>query len=533
MEAATLAASIMPVNGPRSTGNLGTKSSLKAVKGGFANLLLTLQGYAPAEAQSSSGTTTADSTGKTGEDASNSLLQALIGQLQGSSGTTTTDSTDKAGKDSSNSLLQALIQLLSGQLQGSSGTTTADSTGKTGEDASNSLLQALIQAAGDLQDSGGSGAMPATVANLPSLINQALDSLPASGNAGQVDQGLLADLTALSQALQGDQAGTGKTGATTTDGAVTANGQSAKLLAAVKTDLSQADPVVPESGTGTSASTGVLPRAPDETTASSQTVSKTVANLPTVGSDLKNSSTSTAAQSTVDDRTLPKTIQTPGDLGQSGQDSGSSGHSRETQVKDASFVKLETQQPQESSPQSSSSPDEVNGLLAQSSAQQNDLSSATGLGQTANSASPTLGDSVFSQIVASATLAVNNNNASMRIQLKPEFLGDLKLVVDVEQGVLNAHFITQNQVTASLIQARLPELKQALNDQGISWQHLTVSSEAGQSNHQGASSQSQQNTGQSQTQTDYVYDDSSDSNAPSTTPAIYQWADTGSFNYVV
>jgi flagellar hook-length control protein FliK len=174
----------------------------------------------------------------------------------------------------------------------------------------------------------------------------------------------------------------------------------------------------------------------------------------------------------------------------------------------------------------------MNSLLAQPSLQQHDLSSLTGLGQTADSKSPTLGASVINQIVASANLAVNNNNASMRIQLKPEWLGDLKLVVDVEQGVVNAHFITQNQVTASLIQDRLPELKQALNDQGISWQHLSVSSGTGQGNHQGASSQSQQNMNQSQTQYDYGYPDT-DSDVPPTMPVVYQWTGTGAFNYVV
>lgn len=239
----------------------------------------------------------------------------------------------------------------------------------------------------------------------------------------------------------------------------------------------------------------------------------------------------------MDSTAQSKTGQATGALSQSSQDSGLAGHSKETQVKDASFVKTvsaqETQQPQASSLQSPSGSEEMNSLLTQSSLQQRDLSSLTGLGQTVDSKSPTLGAGVINQIVASANLAVNNNNASMSIQLKPEWLGDLKLVVDVEQGVVNAHFITQNQVTASLIQARLPELKQALNDQGISWQHLSVSSGAGQGNNQGASSQSQQNMSQSQSQYDYSYEDSPDSDVQSTIPMAYQMAGTGTFNYVV
>jgi flagellar hook-length control protein FliK len=513
VKAATLAASIMPVNGQQSTGKLGAKSNSKATKGAFADLLLALQGYAPTEAQNSPGTATTDPTDKTGKDAA------------------------------SNSLLTALLQLLPGQLQSSPNAT---------------------QTAGNSGDSGGSGTVPAvSVADLSSIINQVIDSLQASGNAGQVDKSLLADLTGLSQSLQGNQTGAGKTGpastAVTVDDQATslgslfknADGQAVDLPAAVKTALSQADPSV-LNGKGNAQggnmavveSTGVLPRAPDGTATtvslSSPAPAKTGANwLSSPRPDLKSSGAPTATQGTVDSTAQSKTGQGAGALSQASQDSGITGHSKETQVKDTSSVKLASAletQPQESSPQSPSGSEGMNSLLAQPSLQQHALSSLTGLGQTADSKSPTLGASVIKQIVASASLAVNNNNnnnASMRIQLKPEFLGDLKLVVEVEQGVVNAHFITQNQVTASLIQARLPELKQALNDQGISWQHLSVSSEAAQDNHQGASSQSQQNMNQSQMQYDYGYGDSPDSDVQPTMPMVSQWAGTEAFNYVV
>ncbi len=138
MEAATLAASIMPVNGQQSTGKLGAKSDSKAVKGAFANLLLALQGYAPTEAQNSSGTTTTDPTDQTGKEAA------------------------------SNSLLLALSQLLPGQSQSSSGMTqTAGDSGGSG-------------------GSGGSGTVPAmSVADLSSIINQVIDSLQASATLGR------------------------------------------------------------------------------------------------------------------------------------------------------------------------------------------------------------------------------------------------------------------------------------------------------------------------------------------------------------
>ena len=195
MGTATLAASIMPVNGQQSTGKLGAKSDSKAVKGAFANLLLALQGYAPTEAQSSPGTTT--------------------------------DPKDKTGKDAaSNSLLQALIQLLPGRSQSSPG---------------------MTQTAGDSGDSGCSGTVPAmSVADFPR--SSIRSSIPCRHPAtpGRWTKACRRNLASLSQVLQGKQASAGKQAQTTTAGTVddqatassslfkNTDGQAAALLAAVK-----------------------------------------------------------------------------------------------------------------------------------------------------------------------------------------------------------------------------------------------------------------------------------------------------------
>ena len=253
-----------------------------------------------------------------------------------------------------------------------------------------------------------------------------------------------------------------------------------------------------------------------------------------LGTDPKTPGNSVAATGALDSSTPVRA-----DTDQSKQVSGTFGSSgsKETQVKDTLLVKPvespSTQQVQASLPQSPAS-EEANGLLAQPSPQQNNLTSPTGLGQATASASSKPGADMINQIVDSARLLVNNsNNASMSIQLKPEFLGDLKLVVQVEHGIVNASFIAQNQATANLIADKLPELRQALNDQGISWQHLNVSSGGGQGNYQGASSQSQQNMGQAQAQYDYGYPDNTDSDVQPVIPIVYQWNSTGTFNYVV
>jgi flagellar hook-length control protein FliK len=209
---------------------------------------------------------------------------------------------------------------------------------------------------------------------------------------------------------------------------------------------------------------------------------------------------------------------------------------KDTQVKDVSDAKPigspEAQQLQTSLPQTASTSEGVMSLLTQPVQQQHNSTSS--IGQASSPDAATLSASTIKQIVDSAHLLVNNsNNASMSIQLKPESLGELKLVVQVAHGVISANFIAQSQATANLIAAKLPELKQALNDQGISWQNLNVTSDGSQGSNQQASSQSQQNTEQAQTQYNYGYQDATDSDVQVTTPAAYQWAGAGAFNYIV
>jgi len=78
------------------------------------------------------------------------------------------------------------------------------------------------------------------------------------------------------------------------------------------------------------------------------------------------------------------------------------------------------------------------------------------------------------QIVDKAELFVGKERADLRLQLNPDFLGHLKLIIRVENGVVHAHFIAENQITASLIQGQMQDLRQCLEQQGISWQQISV-----------------------------------------------------------
>lgn len=81
---------------------------------------------------------------------------------------------------------------------------------------------------------------------------------------------------------------------------------------------------------------------------------------------------------------------------------------------------------------------------------------------------------IAQQIVDKAELFVGKERADLRLQLNPDFLGHLKLVIRVENGVVHAHFIAENQITASLIQGQMQDLRQCLEQQGISWQQISV-----------------------------------------------------------
>jgi len=84
-------------------------------------------------------------------------------------------------------------------------------------------------------------------------------------------------------------------------------------------------------------------------------------------------------------------------------------------------------------------------------------------------------ETIANQIIAKANLFVGKDQADLKLKLKPEFLGHLNLNIRVVKGVVQAHFIADNAVAASLIEGHLYDLRQSLEQQGISWQELSVS----------------------------------------------------------
>jgi flagellar hook-length control protein FliK len=82
---------------------------------------------------------------------------------------------------------------------------------------------------------------------------------------------------------------------------------------------------------------------------------------------------------------------------------------------------------------------------------------------------------IIKQIVARTNRQGTREGGEIRIQLKPDYLGPLNLRVTLERGALTAHLVTQSQRVKEAIEAGLPQLKQALEDQGLRTDQIAVS----------------------------------------------------------
>jgi flagellar hook-length control protein FliK len=528
MVTALLVAPGMPSTAPQTAGNPGARNDSGA-DGAFSSLLGSLLGRSAAQAGSDAGAAT-DVADQDADQAKN-----------------------EAADDSVNTLLMALISLLSGQLQdGPASQFTADGSPGNSPAAAAGSLSSLIGQIGNYLDSSGSGGQFAgdllaalncltgeataaaphqdiLAAGLNDLDGAALQATglpeaaptvsdraePATPGASAAAVQIAADRAALA-ATAGDQAqlANGLAGGAAKDPGTAGNidnRPARQTWPALTGPSGSQHPAA--TGRAQTAESGSGPVSPSQTAAGDAPGSPASAT----GGDLAASMPEHSAQAS--GMTAPQTAP-PG----------------QTQDEAAPLKLAEAppaQQAEAASPQAPSVPGEMRGVLTQPPLQQPDLSlSAAGQAREASQASGQLEAGLIGQIVDNARLVANSSSASMKIRLKPEFLGDLNLVVRVERGVVNAHFIAQNQDTANLIQNQLPELKQALDDQGISWQHLSVSSGGSQGGHQGASGQAQQHAGQFYPQPAYGCEGDAGLDEPPAA-AVYQWTGSGTFNYVI
>lgn len=82
---------------------------------------------------------------------------------------------------------------------------------------------------------------------------------------------------------------------------------------------------------------------------------------------------------------------------------------------------------------------------------------------------------VVNQIVDRVKVEIRGNITEMRLNLKPEHLGDVTLKVLTENGIVTAQFVAENQRVKEIIEANFNQLRNTLQQQGINVSQLSVS----------------------------------------------------------
>ena len=82
---------------------------------------------------------------------------------------------------------------------------------------------------------------------------------------------------------------------------------------------------------------------------------------------------------------------------------------------------------------------------------------------------------VMEQILSKVKTISTENFAELRINLRPEHLGDVSLRIATQNGVVAALFVAENQRIKEIIESQFNQLREALTEQGIEVSELFVS----------------------------------------------------------
>lgn len=78
------------------------------------------------------------------------------------------------------------------------------------------------------------------------------------------------------------------------------------------------------------------------------------------------------------------------------------------------------------------------------------------------------------RIVQQVRFRTGADQAAVEMKFKPELLGELSLRMSLEQGALQAQFFAESEAAKRLIEGALPQLRDALFEQGVQVESLTV-----------------------------------------------------------
>ena len=81
---------------------------------------------------------------------------------------------------------------------------------------------------------------------------------------------------------------------------------------------------------------------------------------------------------------------------------------------------------------------------------------------------------IADQILEKVKVTVNADTTSLEITLTPEELGKVNLTVTEQDGMLKAHFVTENELAKEAIESNLIQFKEMLNEQGLKVDSIEV-----------------------------------------------------------
>ena len=84
-------------------------------------------------------------------------------------------------------------------------------------------------------------------------------------------------------------------------------------------------------------------------------------------------------------------------------------------------------------------------------------------------------ENLFPKLVQTMETIVQEERTEVRIQLKPDHLGELKIKLSMERGIMMAEFVVESQAVREVIASQLPQLQTALQNHGTQISDVSVS----------------------------------------------------------
>lgn len=89
---------------------------------------------------------------------------------------------------------------------------------------------------------------------------------------------------------------------------------------------------------------------------------------------------------------------------------------------------------------------------------------------------------IMSQIVKQARMAISQNKAELTMQLKPDFLGQLSMKIDLDNGILKGRILVESQQIKEMLEQNFDALKQSFEEKGITVENFDIDVYHGDSN---------------------------------------------------